>query len=488
MLIKNAGVKEVKILKDKNNIVLKYGTKSAIITAVVLAVIIVLNIFAGSLNIKFDATKEKLYTLSEQSKNIISSLDTDVNMYALYEKGSEDPVIKEIFENYENLSSHIHTEFVDPYENPQIAMMYSTTTQNLSVGTVIVESGEKYRVITQNDMAEYGVDEATNMMYMKSFNVETCITSAISYVSGAEMNKIYMLKGHSEQDFGSSLLTKLQNDNYEIESLYLDSEESVPEDADIVVINSPMTDITEGELQKLSTYLSNDGRAFINVGIGTETMTNMSVLLSNYGIEANNAMTIEGSQDYVYGNNPYYIMPHVEQHDITKNMVSDEEEVFFPYAQGFEEVENKKDTLTIEPLLTTSGQSYGKKELDSIENFQKTDDDISGSFNIAVAVTDKFTTDTEHTTKIVALGGSSITDSNIDSYVDGGNYDFILNSINWLIDKDQSTSVPSKNIEGNSYLNIGATASIIIMFISVVLIPFVIAAYGIINMAKRKSK
>ena len=105
-----------------------------------------------------------------------------------------------------------------------------------------------------------------------------------------------------------------------------------------------------------------------------------------------------------------------------------------------------------------------------------------------MAVTDKFTTDTEHTTKIVALGGSSITDSNIDSYVDGGNYDFILNSINWLIDKDQSTYVPSKNIEGNSYLNIGATASIIIMFIGVVLIPFVIAAYGIINMAKRKSK
>lgn len=473
-------------MKYKNKKI-KYNAKSCIITAVLLLAIIIINIFAGSLNITLDSTKEKLYSISKESKTVLSNIDKDVNIYALYEKGNEDPVIQQLFNKYENASNKIKCEFKDPYTDSDFTLNYSENGEDFPVGTIIIdcESTGRYRVVTQDKMASYSVDQYTNMSYMTSFNAESCITEGISYVTSDSSTMIYNIKGHSEMDIDENLVIELQNQNYEVESLTLDEQTAIPEDASILMINSPMTDISSSELQKISEFVANNGKIIINIGISTENLVNIGTLLSNYGVSANNAIVIEGSTDNMYQNTPFYVLPNIEEHTITENINKEEQTVFFPYAQGFDVLDTKRESVTVEPLLTTSSSSYAKKELTDIYSYEKTDNDIMGPFNIAVAVTDEYNA---NKSKMIVFGGSAIMDSNIDSYANGGNYDFIIGSVNWLMDKENNISIPNKAINGNEYLQLSGAQALSIMFVSVILIPVVIIVIGIYVVIKRKRK
>lgn len=473
-------------MKDKNK-KFKYNAKSCIITAVLLVAIIIINIFAGSLNITLDSTKEKLYSISKESKTVLSNIDKDVNIYALYKKGNEDPVIKQLFNKYEKASNKIKCEFKDPYTDSDFTLNYSENGEDFPVGTIIIdcESTGKYRVVTQDKIASYSVDQYTNMSYMTSFNAESCITEGISYVTSDDSIKIYNLKGHSEMDIDENLVIELENQNYEVESLTLTEETAIPEDTGILMINSPMNDISSDELQKISEYVSNNGKIIINLGISTENLVNVGTLISNYGISANNRMIIEGSTDNMYQSNPFYVLPNIEEHTITENIDKEQQKVFFPYAQGFDVLDTKRASVTVEPLLVTSSSSYAKKELTDIYSYEKTDDDIIGPFNVAVAITDEYDT---NKSKLVVFGGSAIMDSNIDSYANGGNYDFIIGSVNWLMDKENNISIPNKAINGNEYLHLSGAKALSIMFVSVILIPVVIIVIGIYVVIKRKRK
>lgn len=463
-----------------NNIKLKYGIYSISITAIVFVIIIVINLVVGQLNLKYDFTKDKLYSLSEQTYEILKNLDKEVDIYALYETGYEDLAIKQILNNYSSKSSNISIEFIDLNLNPEFAMEYSISEQELEMGTIIVKSYNRYKIIFPDEMATYGFDYNTNMTYMESLNVESCISGAISYVSSEEIYKIYSITGHSESYLSDKLINQLNYENYEIEILDLSSGE-IPEDTSLILINYPQEDFSEYEIEIINNYLNNNGRAFVNIGVTSSDMTRFNSLMANYGIKCNLAMTIEGAADYVYQNNPYYLLPKKAEHEITNQL--DENSIFFPYAQGIEELETKRNSLNIMPLLFTSDESYAKTSISSIENFAKSDEDLNGPFNLAVAITDEQTA-----SKIIVIGGSAILDTDINTAVNGGNFDFVVNSINWLENKQSGINVLPKTIEAVSYLQMTQTQVIIIMTVSVIIIPVFIFVFGIYTVIKRKNK
>ena len=82
-----------KSFKDKK---FKYGGYATLMVAVVIAVLAAINILVDQLPWKADLTKEKIYSLSEQTYSILDSLEKDVMIYALYEVGRENPTVDEI--------------------------------------------------------------------------------------------------------------------------------------------------------------------------------------------------------------------------------------------------------------------------------------------------------------------------------------------------------------------------------------------------------
>jgi len=92
---------------------------------------------------------------------------------------------------------------------------------------------------------------------------------------------------------------------------------------------------------------------------------------------------------------------------------------------------------------------------------------------VAAAVTEDYG---DIQTRIVWVTSSSILDDTFDSYVGGGDSDFVLNSIGWMCEHENSITVRSKDFS-QEYLTIPTGTSSVLGAVFCVLVP--LAALGI---------
>src|SRR5690554_957921 len=109
------------LFKDRK---FRYGGSSALLTVLVIAIIVVINLIVRSYDLRVDLTENKLYSLSEQTLRILDNLDQKVNIYALYRTGNENIAVAEIIDRYERRSNQVNFEFMDPLLNPQFVENY----------------------------------------------------------------------------------------------------------------------------------------------------------------------------------------------------------------------------------------------------------------------------------------------------------------------------------------------------------------------------
>ncbi|WP_058484875.1 GldG family protein [Defluviitalea phaphyphila] len=465
----------------------KFGGYMTAMTGIVLAVLIVINLLAGKLNLKLDLTENKLYSLSEQTINILDNLDKDVTIYALYETGKEAPTFDEILKKYSSYSKKIHIEYKDPILYPQFASQYDKDGEGIETGSlIVVGSNNKFKVISPYELVNYSFNQYTFQSTAESLAVEQKVTSAIQYVISDKNTVLYTLKGHDETELPYYITKQLENENYEVKDLNLITENKIPEDANVLLISSPYRDISEEEANIIKDYLENEGRAIFLMQIRDIELPNLYKIFNSYGIDIQKNIIVEGSSTHQF-RNPIYIIPEQQDHDIIDPIKSKKLPILFPVARSIEILNAKKDSITIEPLLITSDSSYAKVNLQS-ETLEKEAEDIEGPFNTAVAITDKWTEDNnEFQTKLVVIGNSEFLDSQINSISAGGNMDFFLNSINWLVDKEENISIRPKSLM-SEYLSINMAQIMIFSGITVIVIPLIIMIIGIIVWLRRKNK
>ena len=100
-----------------------------------------------------DLTTQNLYTLTDDSVKLINNLKQDVTLYVLSAENSADDTVVRTLENYEDESSHIKVEYVDPAVSPNFYSSYTDAAP--SDGSIIVVSGEKSKVIDASDPVSY---------------------------------------------------------------------------------------------------------------------------------------------------------------------------------------------------------------------------------------------------------------------------------------------------------------------------------------------
>ena len=105
--------KPAELLRKKNKKLLKKGSYSLLLTVVVIAIAVFVNLLAGELPssaTKIDVSENKLYTIGDETKSVVSALNEDVTLYLVAEDGSEDSTLDELLTRYRDLSSHIKYE------------------------------------------------------------------------------------------------------------------------------------------------------------------------------------------------------------------------------------------------------------------------------------------------------------------------------------------------------------------------------------------
>lgn len=456
----------------------RMGLYSAAVTVMVLAILIGVNTFMGALPSDatvIDLTADSLFTLSQQSKDLMRSLDKDVTMYWIVQTGVEDDTVENLLDRYSGNSSHIETVKLDPDLNPTFIKNYPD--EEMNNNGVLVVCGERYRYVDIEDIYTETFSYET-YDYIYEFDGENAITSAIDYVTSDNLPVIGLLTGHQEWELDDTYERALTLENFLTQQVSLADGQTVPEDVDILLINQPVTDISPEEATRISQFLEKGGDLLLVSNISnTETFDNLYGLMGNYGMEAVPGVVFEADSQYYYYN-AFELMPQLNSHGITDPVISSSGAVLLPEAHGILLSETPPQNATLTSLLDTSDSAFSKTGEWPLETYEKESGDIDGPFSLAAICSQ---TDTH----VMWVSGGYVLNSASSSY--SNNMDFFMNSMHWMSQRENRISIRPKPLE-EEHLIINAQSASTMNLLLLGVIPLCYLGVGVYIFFRRKRK
>lgn len=456
--------------------------------AIVLAIAVMVNVVAAALPAsvtKFDTTANQLFTLSEQTEKLVGGLTDEVTVYWIVRSGREESYLESLLSRYQSLSDKIRVVKKDPDVFPTFTRQY---TDSFTENSLIVEAGERYRYVDYNDI--FVMDYASYYYYGTenwSFCGESELTSAIDYVVSENLPKVYLLTGHGESSLSDSFTSAVKQQNIETAELSLLTLESVPADADCILINAPQSDISLDEQSKLREYLGNGGNLFlITDPPKNEKLSNLEALMADYGVSTVDGIVVESDQSHYVWGTPYFLLPDIASHAITTPLTDGGYRVLLPISQGLTVADDLRDTLSVTKLLTTSASAFAKAAGYDLTTYEKEEGDVNGPFALAVAISD--TVDDGITSDIVWVSSAALVDDQTNTQVSGGNQDFFLNALGYLCQAEQSSlSIHAKSLSSDTLTMDSAAVSALTVAV-VGVIPAAVITLGIVIWIGRKRR
>ena len=464
-----------------SQLALKGGSYSLFVTAVVLAILIVINIFASTLPTtltKYDISSSKLYSITSNTKVVVNNLQQDITIYWVVQADKEDSIIENLLGKYESLSSHIEVVKKNPDVFPTFTEQY--TDEEVPNNSLIVESGERYRYISYDEIYESEFDYYSYTYVTSGFDGEGAITSAIDYVVTEDLPQLYVLEGHGEAELPSTFADSIEKENIEVNSLSLLTVDEIPEDADAIVIYAPESDISEEEKTMLADYAADGGKLLVMAGPveGTE-LTNLNSLLADYGVTVAEGIAIEGDRNHYAFGYPYILMPDMASSDITDSLISENYYVILPLAQGLEVGYTSNGTVT--ELLTTSDAAFSKVAGFELNTYEFEEGDIEGPFTLAVSI------ETNGNGQIIWFSASDFLDDMYNAYSSGANVDLAMNALSSLIGEREAIAIRSKSLNYN-YLTINDSTASTLKTLMIGVFPLVYLGIGICVIVRKRGK
>lgn len=462
----------------------KNGSYSVGLIVLVIAIVIVINMIAGQLpeSIRnLDISDNRIYEISDTSREILKDLDQDVTFTVFAEKSSTDNMIKTFLDKYVALSDKITVKWVDPVLHPS-----ELTENNVSEDTILVSCDETGKTTTVAFSDILVADEysyyTTGTSSATEFDGEGQLTGAVNYVTSDSQKKLYYTTGHGESAFSSSVTDLLEKNNMTQEELNLIMTGEIPEDCDLLFMYSPVTDITEDEQTLLKDYIAHGGKVYITLSSeSTEDTPNLDALLTSYGMTPADGYIADMSRNYQ--GNYYYIFPQISAYDemaegLSSNMV------LLINAHGLTITDPEADTISVSSFMDTSDQGYAVTEESQTE----------GTYSLGAVATQ--TLSAEDTSKdseeeeeleegrLTVLAADSLIDSQVtDAFSTLENLDLFMNTISANFDDVQNVAIEAKSLQVT--YNTMQHAGIISLFL-IFGIPLIILVFGFVKWWKRR--
>ena len=460
----------------------RVGGYSFVLSLVVLAILVAVNVLAEKLPsswTQFDISAAQLYSLTADTKAVVTNLDQDVTIYWISQAGQEDTVIEKLLDRYEELSDHITVLKRDPDVYPTFAQQY--TDETVTNNSLVVESGERNRYIGYDDIYQYDTGNYYSTGSVSQvFDGEGQITSAINYVVRTDLPQVYLLSGHGEAELSQSFTDALTRANYEtVADFSLLNVDAVPEDCDALLINAPTSDISEEELAMLQSYVQGGGRLLVFSGPQQDTdLPNLNALLADYGVTVTDGVVVDPNRDYYAFTAPYVLMPEIQQSDITQPLLDGSYNIIVPIAQGLTVGDTTAGAVT--PLLQTSADSFSKAAGYAMSTYEKEDGDVDGPFTLAVSIEDSAAGG-----RVLWVASDYLLDEQYNAFSAGANLDFVMNGLSWMIGETDAVSIRSKSLDYN-YLTISASSATWLKICMIGIIPVCFLLLGVDEVLRRR--
>ena len=266
----------------------KNNLKSVLI---ILAIVVLANVIGSSFFHRFDLTKDKRYTLSPTSLNIIKQVQNPLSI-KVYMQGDLPAEFKrlqqetkQLLEEFQAYNKNIIFEFVDPLENEDASMdnIKELYRKGLTPINITVDDKGKQSqamvfpwAIAVYDNKEVNIPLLKNIMGASTTqkvigsvqHLEYSIAEALNKITKAKQKKIAVIKGNGElQDILMAKFLLQVRESYHIGPFTLDSVAKNPggslealEKYDLAVIAKPTETFTDAEKQVLDQFIINGGK------------------------------------------------------------------------------------------------------------------------------------------------------------------------------------------------------------------------------------
>lgn len=426
-----------------------------------------------------DVTANKLFSLTEDTKQFLGSLDQDVTVYVLADDSSKDRDLDKILQQMKGLSKHVKIEYIDPVANPKFYYKYTETEP--TGNSLIVEGAQNHVVVDYTDIYAYELNYATYQNEVVGFDGEGQLVSAIARVALNDLPKFYMVTGHDELSFDERFLNALTKENAVYETVSLNAVDAVPEDAYGIILNAPVNDYSADEADKVISYLEKGGNAFIIPTWTEAEMDNFGRILGYYGVSMVEGVIVENDRSHYY-QVPYYLFPEIEYDAITQKVGGGE--VFAPFSRGLA-YDEESEEVSYQPLLRTSSDSFSKIDSAGADDYARGAEDADGPFVIGLKA-EKGAQNGE-VSQAVFIATERMFTAEADDVVPGYNVKLFGSIISSLADRDSSVAVPVKYYDmGNLIFNSQIIS--IVAVVAVFVLPIGCLVFGLVIWLKRRKK
>lgn len=463
---------------------LSFGAYSTGMIVIAMVVTVVFNLAVSQLPDRIkavDITTSKMYTLTEDTKNFLNTIDEDVKIYVMSSESDKDTTLAQTLDRYEDYCKYITVEYINPAVNPNFSSKY--TNSSITYGSLIVVSDKRSTLIDSSSIYESSYDYETYTSNTTGYDGEGQVTSALDYVLSDEVTKVYLTSGHGEMTMESNITDAMNKANIETNTLTLMQEESVPEDGSCLIIAAPSTDFSTDDAKKVKEYLDNGGNVIVIYGYTDEDMTNFDQLLSYMGMSVTKGLVVETDKMYYY-QNQYLLLPDMEQDTFTEGLVNDYL-VYAPFSQGIQISDPEAEGMTYEAFLNTSDSAFAKVGYSDAQTLEKEEGDEDGPFSIGVSA-EKVVGD--KTATMVLYSCQQMFTNSVNEAVSGANQKLYMNTVNHFIEeRESSISIPVKSYDVSS-LMITSSNTIMLGIMTTVVLPLLSIVAGIVIWLRRRKR
>jgi len=439
---------------------------TSVITLGLLALLGAVNFLAHQHKVEVDLTREQIFTLADQSRQLVDGLDQPVTVTAFYRKDEPEAVaLTDLVERYQLHSDQIKFNLVDPDQHPELVEKFSVKADG---PRIIVNAG------TQEARLREPAEEA--------------LTNALIQVTQTAAKPIYFLIGHGEsgiQDESESGFQATANDltseGYSVQSLNLVDRGKIPGDAGLIVVPGPRTALLEPELVQLKAWLDRGGKLLLLL----EPMTDpgLTDFLARYKIGYRNDTVLDSSPyGRLFGMGPdAAIVFSYEEHPITRDLGNTM--TIFSGARSLQLLEEspKADaTVNARVVFSSTPRSWGETEL-LAGNWEPNPGEATGPLPLALVATKNTSTvaadqKLADEMRLVVVGDSSFGDNRYRALQ--ANRDLLLNTIAWLAEQENKIAIRPKQ-RGASRVVLGPDEEALVAFVAIDALPVTVLSLGL---------
>lgn len=449
---------------------------------------------------KTDLSKNDYYKLSDKTIKLLNSLTSPVDVIVFFQPMSDDPVVVKVFDDiqsllkeYHSVSSNVNVRYIDPDRDPvgtqKLADEYNVQEANVVVFSYKKGENEKRsKFVKVVDLVEF--DNSRSPMgesnRIKSFKGEQQFTSAIQNVVESKVMKVCFIQGHGEGDPEeqdprkgfSDISSYIKRDNLVVEKLNILQKQGIPKDCDVLVACAPTRPYGEEELKAIREYLGQNGRMLVLLD-GLKPDTGLESILAEYDVKVGNDVVLIKIQDRLGGEALVTTAPGVKyaNHPITESFRKNVVATLFPAARSIQRMGAPNSKQKVTTLVETVDTAWGETNMADLQKEKAAfdDKDLKGPVPIAAAVEPNAAGDMEREgMRMVVIGSSGFVRN---GNLKGGNVDFFMNSLNWLVKRQQLIGIAAKTPEEFA-LSLDVFQKRGVFFVEVILIPLAVAIVG----------